>query len=224
MRDSCHVIRNTFPGCPRPESQRFGREGPYPLDSPQSLSCPHIPQGHVSMFTPLLSTPLAILRIPGTKVAGCSPVGGVCVLCSSEGERAGRATFQPNGREVALEEMRRGRFLSPGSEGSEAVGTAPSEESQRPFPVLGGRGHCFLGASEGSHWETGNGPLPLSERSRPLQSQWQQTARCSLEQPCPPGPRIPLQSGTGGEGPRSPAESSQKGVTHLPPWSPESSL
>lgn len=56
MKDSCHVIRDTFPGSPRPDSQRPRRDGPYPLGFPQPLSLPPaMPQGHVSVFTPLLA-------------------------------------------------------------------------------------------------------------------------------------------------------------------------
>lgn len=40
MRGSCHVIRDTFPGSPRPDSQRPRRDGPDSWASPSPSACP----------------------------------------------------------------------------------------------------------------------------------------------------------------------------------------
>lgn len=147
---------------------------------------------------------------------------------SGRGTKPVGAHSGPTGREV---EGRRGRGeekdqwprdpgpLRPGAGRLVAAGIELPEGSLRPWPCRGGRGRCRQGASGGSHWEAGNGPPPLSGRSRPLQGQWQQIAPGSLEQPCPRGPRSLPRSGTGAEGLRSPAvsEPSPKGSLTLPP-------
>lgn len=99
MRGSCHVIRDTFPGSPRPDSQRPRRDGPYSWASPSPSAGPQPCHKATCLCLHLYCPPKdSCARIAGhwdpIIQSRCSP-GGWGALEVRAGNEAGWATFQP---------------------------------------------------------------------------------------------------------------------------------